>query len=190
MSGGAGRSGADGNGIEHRNETKKRKANNMSEKLSDTQKRALLQAEVQKLKGAGMEQSRAFQVAFEGHPEWRATGEQGLPVGRAAPRGRAQMLNDLGAGDADRTAEIQRLVAEYQRTHPGTSYDAAFTKVLSDPKNKALAESLHKPGHAPVNLWRPTRGDGKTPTNPHGPQGQGSPGSAETPADRAAHCAG
>lgn len=100
----------------------------------------------------------------------------------------AQILND-GAADADRSAEIQRLVYEYQRTHPGTSYDVAFTKVLSDPANKALASSLHQPGKTPINMFnRFGSGAGHTPTNAHAPQGQGNPGPAKTPEDRAQYC--
>ena len=100
------------------------------------------------------------------------------------------MVNDGSVGDADRSAAIQKLVAEYMRVYPGVAYDTAFRAVLSDPANKALADSLHRPGKTPGNmLGKFGSGAGHTPPSKY-PQGQGVPGTAETPVDRAEHCTG
>jgi hypothetical protein len=139
----------------------------MNEKLSDTQKRALLQAEIQKLKGAGMTHDRAFAVAYEGHPEWR-------PVEPLAGQRRAGQIANAngGPGEVERSAEIQKLVAAYMKSHPAATYDVAFGAVLRDPANKPLADALHKPGPAPANLWRRTHADGHTPPSKY-PQHEG-----------------
>jgi hypothetical protein len=122
----------------------------MSEqKLSDVQKRALLRGEVQKLRATGMDYDESFRTAAAAHPEWRPVGET-RAAGQRSPRRSGTIAN---GGDGGRDQQIQRLVAMYVREHPGTSYDAGFSAVLRDPANRQLAESLHRPGRAPVNMW-------------------------------------
>lgn len=160
----------------------------MGEKtMTDIQRKALLKGEVKKLQANGMGYTEAFQTAYEGHPEWHPVGEYRLAGGHAARRAGATMINDGSAGDIDRSAEIQRLVAAYMKSHPAATYNVAFGAVLRDPANKALAASLHRPGKTPGNmLGKFGSGAGHTPPNPHAPQGQGDPGSASTPPQRAA----
>src|ERR1035441_6321169 len=118
----------------------------MNDELTDPQRKALLRAEVQKLKAAGMDYDRAFSTASDAHPEWRATD----PLLKRCRARRAEMAN----ASPDRAAEIQRLVAAYQKDHPGATYSRAFTAIMNDPKNKALADSLHQPQRAfkPVQM--------------------------------------
>jgi hypothetical protein len=121
-------------------------------KLTDLQRRALLQGEVAKLQAAGMDHRRAFETAYEGHPEWRVVAPL---AGQSRDRRTGQLANTHGqtTGGPERTAEIQRLVAAYQASHPNTAYDVAFSAVLRDPANKKLADLLHKPQRA----FKPTQ---------------------------------
>ena len=120
--------------------------------MTDIQRKALLKGEVKKLQANGMGYTEAFQTAYEGHPEWHPVGEYRLAGGHAARRAGATMINDGSAGDIDRSAEIQRLVAAYMKSHPAATYNVAFGAVLRDPANKALAASLHRPGKTPGNM--------------------------------------
>ena len=120
--------------------------------LTDTQRKALLKAEVQKLQSAGMDYESAFATAYSGHPEWHTT----EPLGGHRQRRTGQIANVKvdATGGPERTAEIQRLVAAYQKSHPNTSYETAFAAVLRDPANKILADSMHQPQRAfkPVQM--------------------------------------
>jgi hypothetical protein len=162
--------------------TRNRDKNIMDEK-TDTQKRALLPAEVQKLKATGMSHSEAFSTAYAAHPEWRATD----PLGSRSRGRRADITNindGTTAGGAERSAKIQELVAEYQKTHPGASYDAAFRAVLADPANAMLAASMILPQRA-FKTVQENRGSG---VNTPPPYRQPIPSAREmpnSPAERA-----
>jgi hypothetical protein len=154
----------------------------MDEKLTDSQRRrALLRAEVQKLKASGMDYDTAFATVCAGHPEWRGSNSPG-----SRSRGRRAditNINDASVPPA-RTAEIQRLVAEYQKSHPGATYDVAFRAVLADPKNKELATSLHQPQKA----FKPVRENRGPGVNTPPPYRQPVPSAREmpnSPAERA-----
>src|ERR1039458_8696306 len=107
--------------------------------LTDTQRKALLKAETQKLQSAGMDYESAFATAYSGHPEWHTT----EPLGGHRQRRAGQIANVKvdAPGGPERTAEIQRLVFSYQSSHPSASYETAFAAVLRDPANMKLADS-------------------------------------------------
>ena len=113
----------------------------MSDKLTNIRKQALLRAEVQKLQAAGMDYDRAFETAFEANPEWHTT----EPLA-AQRRAGAQVVNDAAAiTNAELNRRIQELVNAYLAANPDTGYDAAFRRVLTDPRNKELVQGMHLP---------------------------------------------
>ena len=125
----------------------------MNDKLTNIQMRALLQAEVARLKAAGMDYNLAFSTATEAHPEWSAV----EPLGDQNRQRRtgAQMVNDGAAiTNAELNRRIQELVNAYMTANPDTGYDAAFRRVLTDPRNKELVQGMRLPQRAfkPVRM--------------------------------------
>ena len=186
MLGGIGQSGTAGESQERKRLSDRQTT--MSEKLTDIQCRALLRGEVQKLQTSGMDYDTAFQTAFESHPEWRAV----EPLGDQNRQRRtgAQMVNDGAAiTNAELNRRIQELVNAYMAANPNVGYDAAFRRVLSDPRNKELVQGMHLPQRAfkPIQT---NRGAGvNTPPSHYRPySGKGSAGEYSTgsPPERAA----
>lgn len=122
------------------------------EPLTDVQRRALLRAETQKLKACGMTYSEAYVTALEANPQWR-----GVEPGLKKCRARAQVANE----DSDRSANVEKLVAEYRSTHPSASYQRAFTAIMNDPANAKLVAAMHQPARAfkPIQMNRGAGGN-------------------------------
>ena len=121
----------------------------MNDKLTNIQRQALLRAEVQKLQAAGMDYDRAFETAFEANPEWNTEPLAGQR------RAGAQVANGGSAiTNAELNRRIQELVNAYMAANPDTGYDAAFRRVLTDPRNKELVQGMRLPQRAfkPVRM--------------------------------------
>ena len=145
----------------------------MNDKLTNIQRQALLRAEVQKLQAAGMAYDRAFETAFEANPEWNTEPLAGQR------RAGAQVVNDAAAiTNAELNRRIQELVNAYMAANPDTGYDAAFRRVLTDPRNKELVQGMHLPQRG-IKAVQTNRGAGgntpprkpvlKTSSLPYGP---------------------
>jgi hypothetical protein len=80
--------------------------------------------------------------------------------------------------EGTRRERIQELIQEYCMAHglnlsnPGT-YDHVFQRVLAE--HPEITNAMVKPMRSNANTWRTSPRDGHTPTNPHAPQGSGTP---------------
>ena len=64
------------------------------------------------------------------------------------------MVNDGAAiTNAELNRRIQELVNAYMAANPNVGYDAAFRRVLSDPKNKELVQGMRQP----QRVFKPVR---------------------------------
>jgi hypothetical protein len=141
----------------------------MNDKLTDIQRRALLWGEVQKLRASGMDYDSAFQTAVEAHPEWRTV--EPLAGQNRQRRTGAQMVNDGGAiTDEERSRRIQELVSAYLTANPKVSYDAAFQRVLTDPKNAEPVKGMHQPQRAFKPIQTNHGAGGNTPSRSPAPK--------------------
>jgi hypothetical protein len=93
-------------------------------------------------------------------------------------------------GAGARSEQIQKLVREYCEAFgldpKGPAYTNAFKRVLE--MHPEIASAMHLPGRSNANTWRAASSDGTTPPSKY-PQGQGVPGPAMTPPERAAKLA-
>jgi hypothetical protein len=126
-------------------------ANEQSEKPTPKAFRAEV---LREQKATGLTYSEAFDVVIERHPA--------LLSERNFANERPDLSDSTAAG-----AEFQKRLDAYFETYTAldrrkpTDYSKAFNTVCKE--NPDLMARMNTPGRSPVNLWRSTDSDGKTP---------------------------